>query len=98
MPGIQNLYDKVDTSNIKFVLISLDDTPDRAIKFIERRGFNMPFYFPAGRLPEVYRSDLIPTTFVISPEGRIVSKTVGMADYDRKSFRKFLDKLIRKPD
>ncbi len=93
MPNIQKLYNKVESEKIKFVLISLDDTQEKADRFIKRKGFSFPTYYPVGYLPEVYRSPSIPTTFVISPQGEIVSKEVGMANYNRKSFLNFLLKL-----
>lgn len=98
MPGIVNLSTKVDTSKVKIVLISLDRETEKAKKFIEKRGIQFPAYYPVSSIPKAYESDLIPTTFVISPEGKIVSKTVGMADYDKKSFVNFLNRLAKHLD
>lgn len=93
MPNIQSLYDKVDSENIKFVMISLDQNSEKARKFIEKKGFTFPVYEPVGYLPDVYYASEIPTTFVISPEGLIVTKNVGMANYDKKEFLNYLYKL-----
>ncbi len=93
MPNIQKLYDKIDSENIKFVMISLDRNSEKARKFIEKKGFTFPVYEPVGYLPDVYYASEIPTTFVISPEGQIVTKKVGMANYDKKGFINYLYKL-----
>ena len=93
MPNIQSLYDKIDSDNIKFVMISLDQNSEKARKFIEKKGFTFPVYEPVGYLPDVYYSSEIPTTFVISPEGLIVTKNVGMANYNKKEFLNYLYKL-----
>jgi len=93
MPNIQSLYDKIDSENIKFVMISLDQNSEKARKFIEKKGFTFPVYEPVGYLPDVYYASEIPTTFVISPEGLIVTKNVGMANYDKKEFLNYLYKL-----
>ncbi|HNP19017.1 MAG TPA: TlpA disulfide reductase family protein [Fulvivirga sp.] len=93
MPGIQSLYEKVDKDKIVFVMLSTDNSEDKARKFIEKKGFTFPVFMAASRVPDVFRVPSIPSTFVISPEGQIVSKEVGMANYDKKSFINFLDKL-----
>jgi peroxiredoxin len=93
MPGIQSLYDKVDKDKIVFVMLSTDNSEEKARKFIEKKGFTFPVFMAASQVPEAFRVSSIPSTFVISPEGKIVSKKVGMADYDKKSFLNFLEKL-----
>lgn len=98
MPGIINLSQKVDTTKIKIVLISLDRDSEKAMKFVNRRGITFPVYYPVSGIPEVFQSDAIPTTFVIDPNGKIVSKTIGMADYDKKSFLNFLNRQSKKMD
>jgi hypothetical protein len=47
-------------------------------------------------LPEIYNPPAVPTTFIISPDGMVVSKTIGMADYNKKSFIKYLEELAGK--
>ena len=90
MPSIQNLFEKIETEDIVFIMLSLDADRAKAKQFIVRKGYTFPVYFPAGNIPAVYRSQVIPTTYVISKKGEIVSKKVGMADYNRKSFYNFL--------
>lgn len=92
MPGIQSLYDKTDDENIVFVMLSMDDSIEKPKKFIEKKSYTFPVYMPASRVPDVFRSPSIPTTFVISADGKIVAKKVGMAKYDTKAFRNFLNK------
>ena len=90
MPGIQALYEKMEGSDVAFVMLSMDRDTAKPERFIKKKGFTFPVYLPAGPMPEVFKSPSIPTTFVISPEGKIISKKVGMANYDTKSFQKFL--------
>jgi thiol-disulfide isomerase/thioredoxin len=93
MPNINALYKDVRQKDIVFVMLSLDDDPEKAKKFIERKGFDFPAYTPAGNIPAVYRSGSIPTTHVISPEGMIVFTKKGTANYDTRKFRRFLEGL-----
>lgn len=92
LPSIESLAEKTDPEKIQFVMISTDRNVDKLRKFIERKDIKLPVYRVAGVIPEVFHSPSIPTTYVVAPGGKIVSKKVGMANYDRKKFLKFLNK------
>ena len=93
MPDIHELYKEVASDKIKFVMISLDDDPQKAAKFIQRKGYTFPVYTTEGYLPQAYSSRSIPTTFVISPSGKIVVKQKGMASYNTSKFKKTLTQI-----
>ncbi|MDQ4141931.1 MAG: TlpA family protein disulfide reductase [Bacteroidota bacterium] len=95
MPNIYSLYQKVKSDKIAFVMVSLDQDPAKAQQFIAKKGFTFPVYTPNGPLPSVYQGQVIPITFVISPDGKIVVHKEGMADYDNSEFREFLENLTQ---
>ncbi len=91
MPSIQALYDKVkDNEDIVFVMLSLDESEGKVRKYKNKKSFDFPIYMAASQVPDVLRSPSIPTTFIVAKNGDIVSKKVGMAKYDTKSFENFL--------
>jgi thiol-disulfide isomerase/thioredoxin len=90
MPDINSLYGEMKDEGINFVLISLDDDFQKAKDFVKRKGFDFPIYHLGSNLPEVYESQAIPTTYVISPKGKIVVSKSGMAKYNTKKFKTFL--------
>ncbi|HLR32259.1 MAG TPA: TlpA disulfide reductase family protein [Fodinibius sp.] len=93
MPTIKTLYNEVsDNENIKFLLISLDEEPEKATHFMESRDFSMPYYFPTSGMPKVFHSPYIPSTYVVSKEGQIIYKQEGIADFSSDSFRDWLVK------
>ncbi len=98
MPSIQELYNNYkDNSTVVFAMISFDKDPEKAKTFVDKKGFDMPIYFPnKTQIPKVYESKGIPTTYVIDKEGYIAYRKVGMASYDSKSFAKMMDELIAK--
>ena len=97
MPNIQKLYEKVGSDKIAFVMLSVDEGGvEKVKKFINKKGFTFPVYMPAGQLPQEFYSNAIPTTFIISPEGKIVAKQEGMAEYDTKEVRDFLQSMVKK--
>ncbi|GAA4301587.1 TlpA disulfide reductase family protein [Nibribacter koreensis] len=96
MPNIQRLYEKVGSDKIAFVMLSVDQKGmDKVKKFISKKGFTFPVYMPASQMPEEFSSPAIPTTYIISPEGKIVAQQNGMAEYDTPEVIEFLQKLAK---
>ena len=94
MPTIQNLYSKMkNKSDVVFVLVSLDNNLPKAKEFIKDEEFTFPVYYLNSSLPQIYDTGTIPSTFVISKEGKIVARRVGMADYNSKKFIDFLNSM-----
>ena len=94
MPSIASLYEQVkDDEDIEFILVSMDEDFENAKAFMDSRDLEMPIYHYRGRDREIYSSDLIPTTYVITPDGRIAMEKQGMAKYDSPEFVEFLEKL-----
>jgi thiol-disulfide isomerase/thioredoxin len=95
MPGLQALYQKVDTSKVAFVLISLDENQNKARALLKRKHYTMPVFFPVADLPAPFNSPSIPYTVVLTPQGRVADRHSGMADYDTPEFRAALEKLAQ---
>lgn len=93
MPDINNLYGKIDSEKIAFVMISRDQDFGKAMKFVSKKSYDFPIFSEVSRLPPVFQTNTIPTTFVISPQGKIVVKKSGMASYDSEEFRDLLNSL-----
>ena len=97
MPNINSLYNKIENKDdIVFLMISHDDEMKTARTWIKRKGFDFPVYKLASPLPDVFETGVVPSTFVVSPEGKIVVSKTGMANYDTKRFKKYLLKLAEK--
>jgi thiol-disulfide isomerase/thioredoxin len=93
MPDINDLYTEMSDKDIEFVLISVDDEFQKAKDFVKKKGFDFPIFQLASPLPQVYESSSIPTTYVISPDGKIVVSKSGMAKYNTRKFKQFLEEL-----
>lgn len=94
MPSIQKLYEAVGSDSIQFVMLSIDREEDisKVNQYVTAKNFTFPVFI-AGGLPEQLQVKIIPSTFVISPDGTIAYKKSGLADYDTNKFRKFLHKI-----
>ncbi len=92
MPTIQDLYNEVDHEKIVFLMLSLDNIGDeeKVKKFIAKKGFTFPVYTRTTSLPELLHVPSIPTTLVVSKDGKVVSRNVGTNNFNTKKFKNFL--------
>lgn len=95
MPNIHKLYEKVSSEDIAFVMVSLDEDIEKAKKFVKRKEYKFPVYGIKNGLPALFETNSIPTTFVIAPDGKIVMRKEGMAQYDTEEFIDFITKLAK---
>lgn len=95
MSGIQKLFEKVDKDKIVFVMLSIDKDSDiqKVADYLAKKEFTFQAYLPSGYLPDQLQVPSIPTTFIISPEGKIVKKEVGSMRYNTLQFQEFLEDL-----
>ena len=93
MPTIQKLHDKLsDDPNIVFIMLSIDKDKDlpKVVRYLKDKGYTFGSYLPSGYLTEQINVPNIPTTFIISKEGKIIGKEVGTTNFDTNRFYKFL--------
>lgn len=95
MPGIHSLYKKIDPKKVAFVMISLDENPARARAMLKRQGYTFPVYFPMGALAAPFNSTSIPSTVILDPNGQVVARHDGMAEYDTPKFKAALESLTQ---
>lgn len=98
MPGIQKLYSKMKDDSVMFVMLSIDK--DQALSkveaYVKKNEYTFPVFMPTGYLAEQLQVPSIPTTFIISKDGKIVMKEVGTRNYDTKKMLEFLRKEAAK--
>lgn len=90
MPSIQKLYDAMSGGNTEFLLVSLDDSFDKAKNYMASQKYSMPVYYPAGNLPPLFNVESIPTTFVFDEQGKLMKTINGSDNYDTPAYKKLL--------
>lgn len=93
MPTIQKLYSRIgDNPDIEFVMLSIDRDKDlpKVIRYLNDKEYTFNGYMPSGYLTDQLNVPSIPTTFVISKEGKIISKEVGTTNFNTNRFYNFL--------
>jgi len=78
-PELQALHEKYSSRGFKIVGVSVDDGNDAEIKkFIEENKITYPIGLdPEGRVANVLRTTVIPTSVLIGRDGRIAWRKVG---------------------
>jgi peroxiredoxin len=84
-----------EDEGVTFLLVSVDEEFERAKRFMEARGFDMPVYHFRTKAPGSYESTVIPTTYVITRDGRLAMEKRGLAKYDTPEFEQFLRDLVQ---
>ncbi|HER09545.1 MAG TPA: TlpA family protein disulfide reductase [Bacteroides sp.] len=93
LPEIQRAYDRYG-DRVAFVLVTGEE-PERVRRFFEKHGYRLPVYYQAGPVPEVLAHNSIPTTFILSRDGKLVLKKTGAANWDSGATSRMFEKLIR---
>ncbi len=91
MPAIQRLHDAVSADGIALVLVS-DEDADTVQQFVEKGGYTFPVFL-SRTLPGVFESDVIPATYVLNRQGRVVLSHTGAAAWDSAACQSFLRAL-----
>jgi thiol-disulfide isomerase/thioredoxin len=92
MPAVQSLYEKTRDLDVAFLLVS-EEGPQKARRFVQQRELTVPVYTAPQGVPPELRTGAIPTTYIVSPEGDVVHKHVGAAQWDAEPVVRFLNRL-----
>jgi thiol-disulfide isomerase/thioredoxin len=93
MPGIQSLYEKYkDNKKIAFYIVS-DEDASIVTPFIQRKGYQLPFYQYAGRFPAELDGNAIPRTYLLL-NGKVVDQEIGASQWDSPEKIAFIEKQL----
>jgi thiol-disulfide isomerase/thioredoxin len=87
LPSIEKLYRSVDTSKVRFLLVSFDDKFEAAMKYMSARKINLPIYYPTENPPALFQVQGIPATFIFNQNGDLVKRVDGGENYDTKEYK-----------
>ena len=93
MPEIQSLYMKYG-DRVAFVLVT-GEKQEIVEDFMEKNQYMMPVFYMPTAPPEIFSFRAYPTTFIISRDGRIVSRKTGAVNWDSRATHRILDELLK---
>jgi thiol-disulfide isomerase/thioredoxin len=92
IPSIEKLYSKVDKSKAAFIMLSLDNDFEKAVKFAAKNKMVTPVYYPAENLPALFNVQGIPATFIFDEKGNLITRIEGGDDYDTEKYLNLFNK------
>jgi len=89
LPHINKLYQQVKSDpNVVFLLISKDQDFNKAIRFMDKKEYDLPIYTEVKGFDQL-SSRVLPSSYVIK-NGEIVFETEGMSNFNTQEFKDFL--------
>ena len=93
LPEIQKAWEKHGQA-VHFLLVTNQD-PAVVEAFMEKHGYTVPVHYTASPEPSAFNHNSIPTTYILSPEGKIVVMKKGAVNWDSKGTDRVFDYLLR---
>lgn len=92
LSSILSLRDKYK-DKVAFLLVSPSENLETIQAFTKDEGWEFSAYVNGGEIPEVLRTGVFPTTFIINSDKQVIHKFEGAFDWDSESVHEMLDKL-----
>lgn len=96
LPNVQRLYDTMKDQGIGFLLIS-SETPEQVKTFLKGNSYTFPCYLVEEEPPMPFRVGSIPTTLLMTPDGKIAFTHSGAVAWDGQRTQEFLKQLAGTP-
>jgi peroxiredoxin len=87
MPAMERLHQTLAGQPFELVAVSVDEDRNAVVKFRERLGLHFPILLdPRRKVSGAYQTFRYPESFLIDPQGRIVSHFIGNREWDAASY------------
>ena len=93
LPEIQHAYEK-HGNDVIFILVT-NQQPEVVKAFLEKHEYDLPVYYAKSKSPVAFEASSIPTTYIISKEGKIVTKKTGAVNWDSRATTRIFSDLLR---
>lgn len=81
--------------DINFLFISNEKKSD-ILKFQKRKNLQLPIYQAINNYPQQLSANTLPVTFIISPDGNILMRKSGIAQWNGTRMRNIIRQLVDK--
>lgn len=97
MPSINDLAARPELKDVRFVYLSVDDELKLVKNFVRATPLKgQTLWLGEAELPQMFQTPGIPATFIIGPDGSIVSAHTGSANWNSDTVVELLKKLSGK--
>lgn len=93
-PTIQKLYE-LRKDKMEFALIAMQDEEENVKKFLKENNYSIPVYIAESPLDSKILPEVLPTTYLIGKDGRILKKEDGSMDWSQENILNFVDNVTK---
>jgi len=93
LPEIEKSYRK-HWEKVAYLLVT-DQEPEVVEAFMEKHGYDLPVTYAVEAPPPSLQHGSIPTTYILSPEGKIVVRKTGAVNWDSRGTERIFEALVR---
>lgn len=93
LPEIQKAWEKHGES-VAFLLVT-NQEPAVVEAFMNKHGYTVPVHYTSSAAPGIFNHQSIPTTYILSPDGKIVVKKKGAVNWDSKGTDRIFEHLLK---
>jgi thiol-disulfide isomerase/thioredoxin len=94
MPTLQALHDSTG-EDLRLAVVS-EEPRDHVQQYIQNAGYSMPVYV-VDDIPSALEGTSVPRTYVVRPDGQVVYRHDGTADWNSQAVYRFLERVRRPP-
>ncbi len=98
MPSLESLYQKYRPRGFVVLGVSVDEEGESAMQdFLKQVQVSFPIVNDKNQdVTDLYQTYRVPETYLIDPQGKIVSKFLGPQDYNKEYFFKKVEGILPK--
>jgi thiol-disulfide isomerase/thioredoxin len=95
MPSIQRLRDRLAHKRFAVLMVNLDEPETRVRRYIQDARLDLPVVLdPGKRVTSQWGVNILPSTFLVGPDGRIRYRLIGEMDWNGDRASAVLDRLL----
>ncbi len=97
MPSMRRAWERWRKHGIELLAVNVGESDDEVFAFAAEYDLKFPVLLdPSGRVVRQWGAIGLPSTFVVSPEGRVVYKATGAREWDSEEIFTLLRELLPK--
>lgn len=99
MPAMQRLENRMEGKPFKILAVDISETAGDIREFLERVPVEFSILIdPDGDTMQSWKVYVLPSNFLVDPDGRIRYSTLGAVEWDDDTIVEKIDALMKKPE
>ena len=95
MSSLESFLNEKENRDVVVLLVSIDEAPEKAKAYVKNLGVTRDIYHdPALKAGRAFMLDLIPTTYIIDPNGKIKAYAMGYRDWMDPVVKGYMNSLF----